>query len=547
MNSNNFEKKKTKILQLFKEKNFLEVIDAGKKLLKQKKNDAQLIYLLLLASINLQKLWDAEGYIKDLLSFKETDQLYFINGNIQKKLKRYDKAIESFEKAIELNPKFSEAYNNLGNTKKIINEREQAIACFKKAISLKPENFQALFNLSKVYKEGNNFKDIIPVYEKILDLDNNNIKTLYNLGSSHLLLGNLIKGRQYFKKIFKIDKSHVPSFRNYVRITKINNSDKIFKHLESINIENLNHEEKMLITNALSKGYLDQEKIELGIKNLAASNFLKKEKSNFSLSIEKNKFENIKRLFSNNHNYNLEFKDEYMTKPIFIVGMPRSGTSLLEQILSAHSQVYGAGELYYLQNKIEELGYEKIEDPKNYFTEIRNFHMQSISKISSKPFIIDKFPVNFRWVGFIVNALPEAKIIHIHRNPMAVCWSNYKTLFIDSVMDFSLTQEDVAGYYNLYYDLMNFWSEKYNDQILNVNYEDFVKDFELSTKKILFFLNLNWEDQLKNYEKSDRVVATASFDQVRGKIVKNTSKEWEKFSKFLHPMQKILKNNKIKF
>ncbi len=547
MNSNNFDAKKTKILELFKEKKFSEVIDAGKKLVLEKKNDAQLIYLLVLASINLQKFLDAEAYLKSLLLFKQTDQLYFINGNIQKKLKRYGKAINSFEKAIELNPNFSEAYNNLGNTKMIINERDQAITCFKKAISLKADNFQALINLSKIYKEDNNYKDIIPVYEKILDLNNNNIKTLYNLGSAHLLIGNLNKGSEYFKKIFEIDKSHIPSFRNYVRITKINGSDKIFKHLESINKANLNHEEKMLLTNALSKGYLDQGKIELGLNNLVSSNLFKKEKSNFSLIKEKKKFESIKNLFSANHNYNLEFKDQYLTKPIFIVGMPRSGTTLLEQILSAHSKIHGAGELYYLQNKIEELGYQTIENPKNYFTEIRNFYMQCISKISSKSFIIDKFPVNFRWLGFIVNAFPEAKIIHIHRNPMAVCWSNYKTLFIDSVMDFSLTQENVAGYYNLYDDLMKFWSEKYKDQILNINYEDFVKDFELFTKKILFFLNLNWEEKLKNYENLNRVVATASFDQVRSKIKKNTSKEWEKFSEFLHPMQEILKNNQIKF
>ena len=200
-----------------------------------------------------------------------------------------------------------------------------------------------------------------------------------------------------------------------------------------------------------------------------------------------------------------------------------------------------------LQKKINELGFEKKNEFKNLFSEIRKFYYQNISKISNKPFIIDKFPVNFRWIGFIVNALPEAKIIHIHRNPMAVCWSNYKTLFIDSVMDFSLDQEDLASYYSLYNDLMNFWLTKYDDKILNVYYEDFVKDFELHTKKILLFLNLDWEEHLKYYEKSDRVVTTASFEQVRNKIKKDTSKQWEKFSDYLEPMQKILNSNKIKF
>ncbi len=547
MNSNIFEEKKRKILQTFKEKNFEEVIAAGEKLLSQKKDDAQLIYLLALASINIQKFSKAEEYIDNLLSYKETDQLYFVKGNIQKKLKRFHAAIKSFEKSIELNPSFSEAYNNLGNTKKILNQQEKAIECFKKAINLKPDNFQALFNLSSIYKENNNYNELILVYEKILQLDKNNIKTLYNLGSAHLFLGNFSKGKEYFKKIFQLDKTHIPSIRNYILVTKIDKNDEIFDYIKNINIQNLNQEEKILLTNALSKGYFDLGNEEHGLKNLTAANLIKRKNSNFSLEEEKKRFENIKNFFSTTQNYNLNFDDKYFSKPVFILGMPRSGTTLLEQILSTHSKIYGAGELYFLQKKINELGFEKKNEFKNLFSEIRKFYYQNISKISNKPFIIDKFPVNFRWIGFIVNALPEAKIIHIHRNPMAVCWSNYKTLFIDSVMDFSLDQEDLASYYSLYNDLMNFWLTKYDDKILNVYYEDFVKDFELHTKKILLFLNLDWEEHLKYYEKSDRVVTTASFEQVRNKIKKDTSKQWEKFSDYLEPMQKILNSNKIKF
>ncbi|MBD1153923.1 tetratricopeptide repeat protein, partial [Pelagibacterales bacterium SAG-MED23] len=211
MNSNIFDEKKIKILELFKKKKFQEAIDAGNKLLREKNDDTQLINLLVTASINLQKFTDAEKYIKELLNLKKTDQIFNICGNIQKKLKKYNQAIISYEKAISLNPNFSEAYNNLGNTKKIINEREQAVSCYKKAVDLKADNFQALFNLSNIYKEDNNYKDLIGVYDKILDLDKNNIKTLYNLGSAHLFLGNISKGKEYFKRVFEIDKSHIPS------------------------------------------------------------------------------------------------------------------------------------------------------------------------------------------------------------------------------------------------------------------------------------------------------------------------------------------------
>ena len=175
------------------------------------------------------------------------------------------------------------------------------------------------------------------------------------------------------------------------------------------------------------------------------------------------------------------------------------------------------------------------------------FDYNNLSKISEKHYIIDKLPSNFRWLGLILNSFPEAKIIHIDRNPMAVCWSNYKTNFVYSGMDYTLTQEDTADYYSLYYDLMKFWKNKFDKKFFNINYDDFVQNFEFHTKKILSYLNLKWEDNLKNYEKTNRVVITASYQQVRGKIRKDTSLEWKKYAEYLNPMQKILEKNKIKF
>ena len=139
------------------------------------------------------------------------------------------------------------------------------------------------------------------------------------------------------------------------------------------------------------------------------------------------------------------------------------------------------------------------------------------------------------------------KIIHVHRNPMAVCWSNYKTLFVDSGMDFNLSQEDIANYYVLYFDLMKFWSKKFSKKIFHINYEIFVKDFETKTKEILSYLNLDWEDQQRNYEKTERVVKTASFLQVREKIKKDTSSTWKKYDDYLLPIKEILQNNGINF
>ena len=547
MNSNNFENEKKKIITFFKEKNFLNVISHGTKLLEQEPDNYEIIRILGITSIHTQNFFEAENYFKKLLLFEKNSDNYYTLGNIQKKINKFQDAILSFENSLKINPNFSEAHNNLGNTKKKLGKKEEAIFHYKKAISLKKNNIAALINLSIILKEYNNYEELIKIYEKILSLDSKNIKTLYNLGTAHLFLGNTLKARECFENTIKIDKYHIPSFRNYVSTIKIENSNKIFKIFKNIDLSNLTHENKVLLLDALSKCYFDLDEIELAFNCLDKTNLYKKEKSNFSMKDQETLFDNIKSFFSDIGANDLDFKDKIKIKPIFIVGMPRSGTSLIEQILSTHSKIYGAGELNYFQKIIDKQGLEKPINKLNYFAEIRRYYFDKISKISNSNFIIDKLPSNFRWVGFIISAFPEAKIIHIQRNPMAVCWSNYKNFFVDSGLDFNLTQKDVAKYYSMYQDLMDFWNIKFREKIFNITYEKFVQDFEENTKKILNYLNLDWENKLLEYQKTNRPVTTASHQQVRGKIQKNTSEQWKAYKNYLTTMQQTLTSLNIKY
>ena len=547
MNSNKFNKEKKSLITFFNKKKFLDVVKNGTKLLKQEPNDTEIIRILGITSINIQNFIEAEKYFKKLLLFEKNADNYYTLGNIQKKNYKFHEAVISFENAIKINPNFSEAHNNLGNTKKSLNKKDEAIYHYKKAISLKNENIAALINLSSILKENNNYDELLDVYEKILNLDPKNIKTLYNLGTAHLFLGNTSKAREYFENIIKIDPFNIPSFRNYVSTLKIDESNRIFKIFKNMNLSTLKYEDKVLLLDALSKCYFDMDKIQKAFDCLDKCNLLKKENSNFSMNEQENIFNKIKNFFFDMDNKNLEFNDKIKSIPIFIVGMPRSGTSLLEQILSTHSKIYGAGELNYLQKIIDKSGLEKSNNIQDYFNEIRKYYYSQISKISNSDFIIDKLPSNFRWIGFIIKAFPEAKIIHIKRNPMAVCWSNYKNFFIDNGLDFNLNQRDVAEYYSMYLDLMDFWIAKYPKNVLDIQYEFFVKDFEANTKKILDHLNLQWEDQLLQYQKTNRPVTTASHQQVREKIIVNTSDEWKKYKNYLEPMQEVLRNKNIKY
>ena len=547
MNSNNFEKEKRNLKTLFKEKKFLDLVKNGTKLLQQVPDDIQIINILGITSIHIQNFNEAEKYFKKLLLIKKNAANYYTLGNIQKKQNKFNEAIISFENAIKMNPNFSEAHNNLGNTKKSLNKKNEAIYHYKQAIKLKNDNIAALINLSRILKEKNNYEELLDIYQKILNLDPKNIKTLYNLGTAHLFLGNTSKAREYFENTIEIDKFNIPSFRNYVSTLKIDKSNRIFKIFKNIDLSILNYDNKILLLDALSKCYFDLEEVELAFNCLNKCNLLKKENSKFSMDDQKNLFKKIKYFFSEINVNDIEFSGKIKSKPIFIVGMPRSGTSLLEQILSTHSKIYGAGELNFLQKIIDKLGFEDRTNLKSYFSEVRKYYYEEITKISNANFIIDKLPSNFRWIGFIVKAFPEAKIIHIQRNPMAVCWSNYKNFFLDNGLDFNLSQRDVAEYYSMYLNLMDFWTSKYKKNILDINYEIFVKNFQANTRKILDYLNLRWEDRLLQYQKTNRPVTTASHQQVREKIKMNSSEEWKKYKNYLEPMQVVLRNKKIKY
>ena len=157
-------------------------------------------------------------------------------------------------------------------------------------------------------------------------------------------------------------------------------------------------------------------------------------------------------------------------------------------------------------------------------------------------------PFNFFSVGFILNAIPEAKIIHMSRNPMAVCWSNYKSNFFDNIgMDYAHKLESIAEYYTIYNEMMNFWKKKYPMSLIEVDYDKFVLDYEKNSKLLIKKLGLSWEDKILRFHENNRAVETNSLLQVRSKVYQGSSKNWKKYEKHLLPIMEILKNNNIEF
>jgi len=228
--------------------------------------------------------------------------------------------------------------------------------------------------------------------------------------------------------------------------------------------------------------------------------------------------------------------------------MPRSGTTLAEQIISAHSKVFGAGELNTLGDSIQKTLIENNkfvhslkEIPHAKLLEIQQTYFNRINSFNYKEsFLTDKAPLNFRWIGFIKIMFPNAKIVHCDRNPMDVCYSNFKNSFQSYSLSFCYDLKKLGTFYNLYKDLMLYWNQTLPDFIYNLSYEKLIENQKHETEKLLQFCDLDWDDNCMNPHKNKKIVATASLAQVRSPIYKSSVRKWENYADELSELKKII-------
>jgi tetratricopeptide (TPR) repeat protein len=238
--------------------------------------------------------------------------------------------------------------------------------------------------------------------------------------------------------------------------------------------------------------------------------------------------------------------------PIFVVGLPRSGSTLIEQILASHSQVEGTMELADIPRLVQELQSREpsgatprypgmlaeltVEDclrlGEKYLSDTRVYR-------TGKPFFVDKMPNNFRNLGLIHLILPNAKIIDARRDPLACCFSNYKQLFA-SGQEFTYSIDDITRYYRMYAELMAHWDDALPGRILRVQHEDLVDDLEANVRRLLQFCELEFEPACLEFHKTERTVHSASSEQVRRPIYREGVDQWRRFEPWLGPMKEAL-------
>ena len=469
-------------------------------------------------------------------------------GTIHMLNKNYELAHKCLMNSFRINSNYVPTINNLAAYYHKVHDSKNALHYAKLSLTIQPNNPLALVQYAKALIISGELEEAIGLLEKLTENYPENDDIRYDLSAAYREIGEFKKANKLSTELFKKDYQNVSYFIGY---TKDKNNKLTEKHIkyysEKLEREDLGIEDKILINYSFFEYFINQKDHKSAGSYLIKSNDAQYSVKEFDLKHEKKFYEKIKDIFSRKLDFICE---ERLNKqiPIFVCGMPRSGTTLCEQILSSHSQVTGAGELDFLtevtstrliQPSNEQIKhFEVFLNTKNSLKSARNKYLEKLGKRdkNNSLYICDKMPHNFLFIGLIKLILPEAKIIYCKRDPMDNCFSLYSHKFIDVSHQYSYNQKILVEYYKLHQDIMEFWLKNYADDIFVLDNEELVNNQETISKKMIDFCGLSWERQCLEFHKNKRQVRTASIEQVRKPINNKSIGAWKKYESYLSEM-----------
>ena len=492
----------------------------------------------LLTLYNQQKLQQVFNEAQILTKrYTKSSTLLNLMGASAAQLGKLDEAVLAFQKALSIKPNDAQAYYNMGNALKDQEKLEEAIDAYRKALSIKPDYADAYVNMGNVLTDQEKLEDAIEAYNGALSNEPDNAEAYYNIGNALKDQEKLGEAIEAYDKALSVKPDYADAHFNLSLIKKYEeDDDQIIQAQKLYELENLSKDARCSLAFSLAKMYEDVGKLDQAFSYLFEGNALRKNLLNYSINQD---IEFFKRLKETQPHFLINSKkikeSSIKTNPIFILGMPRSGTSLVEQIISSHAKVLGAGELKYISKFGEKLAVDPTSINVSAISEFRQKYLSEVSKLSyEKNFVTDKMPQNFHFIPLICAAFPEAKIVHIKRSAAATCWSNYKQYFSAEGLGYSYDLKDVVSYYTLYIDLMDLWQSEYTDRIYNLNYEELTANQESETRKLIDNLGLDWDEACLSPHKNRRIVRTASQQQVKKKVYQGSSEAWRKYEPYLN-------------
>lgn len=501
-----------------------------------------------------------------------------------------DEAIKLLLPLIQANPNFADAHCNIANAFLIKEAFDKAEFGFKRALALKADYPEANLGLAKVLQEQRHFtaalehaeqaKKLSPekadiysliggiyseygypekakeAYAKALELDKNLVSAYLGRGHQLMESGDIKGAANDFKHALDLEPDNLAARLAIAQVKKVKPDDENMAALmtEAETVESLPETKAIPLHFGLGKCYEDTKQYDLAFKHYQAGCQLKRKRIEYSADNNDLITKNIIETFSK-ENIERWRGDGFASElPIFVLGMPRSGTTLTETIIASHPMVYGAGELNdILEIAAENRGNGAISDtsigyPLNLQgitqAELRTMGEGYIrglqARAPSSPRITDKMPANFNCLGLIHLMLPKAKIVHVKRNPVDTCLSCYTRLFHKSQFQ-SYDLEEIGRYYRNYATLMEHWRNVLPaGSFYEIQYEDIIADAEGQSRALIDYCGLEWNDACLDFHKTERNIRTASVTQVRQPIYKTSVEKWRHYEKHLGPLLNAL-------
>jgi tetratricopeptide (TPR) repeat protein len=399
----------------------------------------------------------------------------------------------------------------------------------------------AVINLLAAALRGlGRLKEAIQVFDQLIGINPDSAE-VYNSRSGALTeLGMIKEAISGYEQALELEPDYAHIHRNLAELKNYKTNDPQLALMEQCYADTgLDNSQHIHICFALAKAHDDLGNFDRSFTYLSEGNSLHKQRLDYDIRDDESMVKRIKHLFNSSASLPIVTDNRPISqRPVFIIGMPRSGTSLVEQILASHSRIHGAGELDCMMKIVQPiLSYTDDELSMREIMAIRSAYLDALNALGvTKDVLTDKMPINFLLVGFILTALPEAKIIHVKRHPVATGWSLYRHYFPGRRHGYAYNLDDIACFYKLYTNLMEFWSERFPQAILELVYEELVNNQEVETGKLLSFCNLKWEAQCLEFYKTERPVQTASAAQIRKPIYKGSSEAWKNYRQYLEPL-----------
>ncbi len=481
------------------------------------------------------------------------DALYN-RGSLLKELNRLEEALASYRKALAVNPNNAEAHITCGNLLESLGRPEEALASCKKAIAINPNNSDALIMRGDLLKKLNRPEEALASYDKAVAVSPDHAVAHDRRGLVLVELGRLAEARSAHEGAVALAPGKAPFYYNLAAVKQLTLGDPRTRAMKKLsrNIASQDWEEQTLLHFALAKMFADNADYKRSFRHLLDGNTLKRKHIYYDETATLAAIGSLGAIFTSELMQVHQGLGEPSRVPVFVVGMPRSGSTLVEQILCSHPKVFGAGEIPEFFNAAVEVGGSHLEalhfsgeSPEMLGDQLRQIGSSYVRRIQrtapAAARIVNKMPDNFRLAGLIHLALPNARIIHIRRDLVDTCVSCFSTLFVGENVPFAYDLGELGRYCRSYDSLMAHWHDVLPPNVmLDVQYEDLVADLEGQARRMIAHCGLEWDACCLDFHRTERPVRTASAVQVRQPISNTSVERWRNYEVFLGPLLSAL-------